>query len=96
MKLVKHEIYKQPNGTVRVQAEWRDQMRRPVDVEILTKTGSLASDSVNTLAEGSAEEVAKTFFGIAEIAWGMGWRPRALSGSVAHFIQAFKLPPEDA
>lgn len=94
MKLVTHEIQKQQNGTVAVKAQWRDQMRRPANVEIVTKVGDLASDGVNTLVAGDAEDVAKTLFAMAEIAWGMGWRPRGLMGSVAQFIQGFKLPPE--
>ena len=94
MKLVSHEnLQSSQPGHVRVSAQWRDQMRNPLNVEIVIKRGTLAQDGARTLAEGDAGDIAKMMGEFANIAWEMGWRPRGLLASLPAFVQAFKLPP---
>jgi len=94
MRLIKHEITKAPNGRTVIKGEWRDQMRRPVQVETTITSGDLAQDGAHTLVEGSTEDVSSIMFAQADLAWAMGWRPRGLLGAIPQFIQGYKLPPE--
>lgn len=94
MRMTKHEIEKKGNGECMIKAAWIDQMRRPMEVRISVTRGELAEDGVHTLVRDTPEDVAAIMFAQAEIAWGMGWRPRGLLGAIPQFIQAFKLPPE--
>ena len=93
MKLVQYKKQQLPGGNLRVTATHRDQMRRPVNVEIQLDLGENAIDSEVTLVEGEAAEVASMFFGFADIAWDMGWRPRGMLAALPQFVQGYKLPP---
>lgn len=93
MKLVQHAKQRLPNGDLRITAQFRDQMRRPMGVEVKTMVGDLAPVGEVILAEGAPEDMAKMFGEFANIAWEMGWRPRGLMGALPQFIQSFKLPP---
>lgn len=93
MKLTSNRIERMPNDKTRVVAGWRDRMRRPANVEMKLTVGSLAREGEVVLVEGDSLEVTEVFFALADMAWEMGWRPRGLVGSLANYVQGFKLPP---
>lgn len=95
MKLKTHSIDKQPNNRLRVLARWTDEMRRPADVKMVVKRNLPDLDGDNTLVEADERDVRDAVFGIADIAWEMGWRPAGLPGTVANLIQTYKLPPKE-
>ena len=46
-----------------------------------------------TILKGDIGDVQGIMFGLAEMAWGMGWRPRALVPTLAAAVQQYKIPP---
>lgn len=95
MKLLKHTAEKRGSSDVVIRASWRDHMRRPARVSMTF--GPLESGSVNEpelLVEGDTKQVTDILFAVAEMAWGMGWRPRGFPGALAQFALGYKIPPE--
>lgn len=78
-------------------ARWQDEMRRPASVRLGFKRGDHNDVEANEsaeLVEGDIKDVAGALFGMADMAWEMGWRPRGLMGRLANLIESYKLPPE--
>ncbi len=94
MRLINWTKDKIAGQKVRINAQWRDQMKRPANVSIQITKGELAHDGASTLVEGENEDAMRVLYACADIAWDNGWRPRGLLGAIPAFIQGFKLPPE--
>ncbi len=76
----------QSAGRINIRTSWVDRMRRPATVTI--KVDKNVSDAGSfVLLDGDARDVSNTLSGIAEIAWGMGWRPAGLDTAVCHAIR---------
>lgn len=96
MKLLKHTAERRGNSEVVIKATWRDHMRRPAKVTMTF--GPLENSNEpgqQTLVEGDVKQVTDTLFAVAEMAWGMGWRPRGFPGALAQYALAYKIPPEE-
>jgi len=95
MQNLQHRFTRQNDKTI-LSAQWRDGQKRPAAVEIKLLKGEMAPlpDQVPDMLEGDVKDVTGVMFGLADIAWSMGWRPRGLMGTVAHTIEAYKLPPD--
>lgn len=94
MKLKSHSVSRGPNDVMSVKATWNDRFRKPASVELVLTMNSDASGLDNTLASGDAKDVAGAIFGIAEIAWNMGWRPEGFVNAVMGVVAAHKVPPK--
>jgi len=71
-------------------------MRRPAQVSVTWGHLEHPSKEPQLLADGDVKETTDILFAIAEMAWEMGWRPRGLMGTVAGFIQQYKIPPQES
>ena len=76
-------------GKIHVKCAWLDKMRRPGSVAITVVKNDSAVD-LSTLIEGDPSDVSKTLAGIAEIAWGLGWRPAGLEAAVAAAVRTYE------
>ncbi len=85
MRLIHKTVEKTP-GRVCIKATWLDNFRRPAEVKIVTQK-NVNSAAPFTLIEGDPADVMKTMNGIAQIAWGMGWRPEGLDAALAHAVR---------
>lgn len=90
MKRQSHTVTKLPNNRASVAASWTTQMREPGHVRITTEKATERTPGL--LYEGDEGEVFKTFSGLAEIAWEMGWRPKGLAQVLGMVVAEFKLP----
>ena len=73
-------------GRVHVKTMWVDRMRRPSTVKIVVDK-NVSAPAASTLIDGEARDVAHVLEGIAEIAWGMGWRPEGLNAALLHAVK---------
>ena len=93
MYLVNHRT-EQTADRAKIYADWKSRFHQPAGVEINVSTNSeriTAGHSV--LLDGDTKDVHGVLFGCAEIAWGLGWRPRGLMPLLMAFVQGFKIPP---
>lgn len=74
---------------------WIDEMKRPASVSFDIKRGAAASEGEEVIVDAAVADVDSVLSELAEVAWERGWRPRGLMGTVASFIQKYKLPPRD-
>lgn len=88
MKLKEKQVTRR-GDIMTIKAGWTDRMRMPGSVSINTEK-NVSSAVLHTLIEGDSADVAKTLSGIAEIAWGLGWRPVGLGAAVAQVIEGFR------
>lgn len=91
MRLTTHKIEKQPNDRMVVKAEWRDRFRKPASVEVVVHRDTAMLD--NVVADGDTKDVQGAIFGLAEIAWNMGWRPEGFINSLMGVVAGHKIPP---
>ena len=89
MKRLGHVISR-VGDRVTIKSMWRDRFKRPATVSIAKSTEEIAVERV--LIDGDVKDVNETMFGIAEIAWGMGWRPAGLGPTLAAVVERFQLP----
>ena len=89
MKRIGHDISR-VGDRVTIKALWRDRFKRPATVNISKTTEEIQVE--RTLIDGDVKDVTETMFGIAEIAWGMGWRPAGLGPTLAAVVERFQLP----
>lgn len=94
MKLIDHSATRRGNAEMKMTARWADNMRRPAQVRI--SWGPLESPTAEPqpLIDGDVKQCTDILFSIADLAWGLGWRPKGLPGTVAAFIQQYKIPQE--
>lgn len=43
---------------------------------------------------GDVQDVNGLLYGLAEVAWGLGWRPRSLDLTLMQLVRTFKIPPK--
>jgi hypothetical protein len=90
MKLLSWKIEEKPGTKVRVETTWRDNMKRKSYVHV--EEGLVGPDAPSkALIEGESAKVRDTLFGIATLAWHMGWRPPGLIQDVAMTVQNHKV-----
>lgn len=77
---------------VKITGTFRDAMRNPAGVKVVFEKG--AENPSPIIASGNVRDVHGAIFAFADIAWGLGWRPRGLMGATARLIETYKLPPE--
>jgi hypothetical protein len=95
MKLHSHSLERVGNSSLRINAAWTEKMRRPASVRITFGPLETPSSSEQLVIEGDVKETMDVMNCLAEMAWGMGWRPRGFAGSLAGFAQNYKLPPQE-
>lgn len=92
MKLRNPRVERKAQST-KITGNWVDEMRRPANVEIIVERGPDVPSS-GLVIEGNEKDVAGILFSLADIAWGMGWRPRGLMAKVMATMESHRLPPE--
>jgi len=88
MKLKEKQVTRR-GDIMTIKAGWADRMRIPGSVSITIKKNVSATE-LHPLITGDSTDVAKTLAGIAEIAWGLGWRPIGLGAAVTQVIEGFR------
>lgn len=66
-------------------------MRQSANVKVVLTQGESVAPN-DTVIEGEIRDVTTALASLAEIAWAQGWRPRALSGTLARVVETFKIP----
>jgi len=92
MKLKAHKVSR-TGDTVTLETKWRDAMKRGAAIK-LSLSRNVEDDYSEPAMVGDVRDVHGVLFGLAEVAWGLGWRPRGLMGRAAHLIESYKIPPE--
>jgi len=88
MKRKSHSLDRQ-GDKIELSAIFRDKMRRPAGVKLSKAT------EPGIVYKGEVVEGMGMLFGLAEIAWDAGWRPRGLSEKIAGAMSMHKIPPLD-
>lgn len=88
MKLLGHTVSRK-GDKLTIEADWRDRQRQPAGVQ-LVKTSGQPGD--RALWRGELRDGTKMMFALAEIAWGMGWRPGGLVESINALVVTHKVP----
>lgn len=90
MKMSQLEIENLPGGKVKVEAQFRDRLKRPAGVSVSLRKGELAPQGSSMVLEGDLHEVASTMYCLAEVAWNMGWRPPGLGPTLMNVVDNYK------
>lgn len=94
MKKQQHELAKSGENLA-VRGLWRDRFKREAHVKIVEEPLPVGSaPAVGTIIEGERDQVQNTMFGLAEIAWDMGWRPKGLDLVLARVVKIYELPKD--
>jgi hypothetical protein len=91
MRLVNKEVTRQ-GDIITIRGVWCDRFKRYGTVEIKEKTMHEGVPMPTTIISGDAGDVFKTLSSLAEIAWGQGWRPKNLTGTLVGVIENYKIP----
>lgn len=91
MKLLTQSV-KRTGDNVTVNATWKTQDRRKAQVKI-KRTIPEPGAFDEAMMTGDVKEVHGVLFGLAEIAWNMGWRPAGFIERIAGAVAAHKIPP---
>lgn len=92
MKLRSHKTARR-GDKITHSAVWVDKMKRPAAVRLVLEKGNDV-DSDQPLVEGDITDVNGVLYGLADIAWSNGWRPRGLIGKLATEIEKYIIPKE--
>ena len=90
MRLKAHKVEKLAGDRMTVKGVWTNQMRQPRLIRVAVEEAP--NGEMDTILEGDAADVYHTLEGLAQIAWGLGWRPAGLSNAVAGVVAAYRLP----
>jgi hypothetical protein len=90
MKMLNVKVERLPGDKVRVGGEFRDRMKRPAGVSVSLRKGEMAPTGSSLVLEGDSHEVSTTLACLAEVAWGMGWRPPGLSHAIGLLIEGHR------
>ena len=95
MYLVNHRTEQTADRTT-IWADWKSRFHQPADVAITLapiRQGGYGPQNPAILLTGDTKDVHGAIFGCAEIAWGLGWRPRGMMPAVMNLITGFKILP---
>lgn len=90
MKLKAYQVSTKGEVT-QVEADWHNQMRQPVGVEVAIVS---QGRTPHTVLKGDRVQSYEALAGLAEIAWSMGWRPRGFPGFISAAVAGYKIPKE--
>ncbi len=89
MKRIEHEVER--NGDkVTVKALWRDTFKKPGSVKITLEKHE--TQTLRPVISADAVVVRNVLWGLAQIAWDMGWRPLGLGPVLARVVETYKEP----
>jgi hypothetical protein len=93
MKLIDYKSDRRGNDQMKIHATWSDHMKRPASVQVTWGHLEHPTTEPQLMMEGDVKNGMDVLFSLAEMAWGYGWRPRGLAGSLAAYLQQYKVPP---
>ena len=72
-----------------IRCSWRDRFHKPIGLRV-EKGDEVQGDIV---MDGDVKDVHGVLFGLANIAWSLGWRPKGLIASIMNLLTTFKPAP---
>lgn len=76
---------------VTIHAAWNNKFRRPHTVKIVCEEAQLPGPA--EVISGDVKNVHGVLFGLAEVAWKLGWRPRGLPETLANIVKNYAPKP---
>ena len=89
--MIQHTVNRQ-GDKVTIAGIQMNRFKRPEAIRI-SRFEQAIPDPSQVMIEGDVVEVQNTMFNLAEIAWGMGWRPWGLNVIMGQVVQTYKIPP---
>ena len=89
-----HATIDRKGDEVTVSGVYINRFKKPVNLKIVISVPVAGAPiAKETILRGDVGDVNGILYGLAETAWGMGWRPRALDMTLAMVVKTFKIPP---
>ncbi len=81
----------QNGDNVQISANWLNRFRKPAYVKLAISATPFGSQE-DLLFAGDTKDAHGLLFGMAQLAWNMGWRPSGLLETTMECIRSYKIP----
>jgi len=88
---IQSSVTKRTGDRITVAARWKDRFKKPAYIRVM-KSDTPPDTSEDLLFSGDVKDTHGIIFGIAQVAWDMGWRPAGLLEHVMETIRSHKIP----